>query len=157
MAVVDQALYYAYEVESHGDDANSGLIALLDQVDQVVSTIHARSPRAGFARLHSKGNHWTCARDSPRPRGRDEYQEGGNCNYIALTVQVRLVKYVRAKLAANPAHLRNPSRPLLDYALRPYPNDTISCKTRGTKYQCRTGGTSVEGRGRPKSDCLSKW
>lgn len=120
ISVVDQLLYYAHEAEIHEKKTNSALIAMLDQVDQVVRTIHARRPRAKFTVLSSTGNHWTCARDSPRPRGLDEYHEGGNCNYIALTVQARLVKYVRHKLAANPAQLRKPGRPLLDYALRPH-------------------------------------
>lgn len=120
ITVVDQLLYHAHEAETHDHNTNPALIAMLDQVDQVVRTIHARSPRGKFASLLSTGNHWTCARDSPRSRGLDQYREGGNCNYIALTVQARLVKYVRAKLAANPAHLRKPGRPLLDYALRPH-------------------------------------
>lgn len=120
ISVVDQLLYYAHEAEIHDENTNLALIAMLDQVDQVVRTIHAQSPRAKFTILRSTGNHWTCARDSPRPRGLDEYHEGGNCNYIALTVQARLVKYVRHKLAANPAQLRKPGRPLLDYALRPH-------------------------------------
>lgn len=120
MTVVDQVLYHAHEAERQYDFSGSALIDVLDQVDEVVSTIHARSPRGNFARLLPRGNHWTCARDSPRARGLDEYREGGNCNYIALTVQARLVAYVRAKLAANPARLRKPGRPLLDYALRPH-------------------------------------
>lgn len=119
-SVVDQFLYYAHEAEIHDQSTNSALITMLNEVDQVVRTIHARSRRAKFTGLMSTGNHWTCARDSPRPRGLDEYHEGGNCNYIALTVQARLVKYVRHKLAANPAQLHKPGRPLLDYALRPH-------------------------------------
>lgn len=118
--IVDQVLYYAREAERHADTTGSAPVAVLDQVDQVVSTIHARSVRGNFARLLTTGNHWTCARDSPRARGLDEYREGGNCTYLALTVQAGLVTYVRAKLAADPARLRKPGRPLLDYALRPY-------------------------------------
>lgn len=100
---IDQALYYAHEAERHADTTSSALVAILDQVDQVVSTIHARNARGNFTGLITAGNHWTCARDSPRARGLDEYREEGNYNYLALTVQASLVTYVRAKLAANPA------------------------------------------------------
>ena len=64
-------------------------------------------------------NHWTHMRDSPAPRGYDEYREGGNCKFLALAVQARLVKYVRAKLDAEPSQIKKAGRPLLDYALRP--------------------------------------
>lgn len=118
--VVDQVLYYAREAERYAGIANSTLNAILDEVDEVVSAIHPQSPRGTLSRLINTENHWTCARDSPRARGLDKYDEGGNCNYLALTVQARIVTYVRAKLAANPGRLRKPGRPLLDYALRPY-------------------------------------
>jgi hypothetical protein len=69
-----------------------------------------------FARKIS--NHWTHARDAPKNQGFDKYVEGGRCNFLALAVQARLVKYVRAKLLAPPGSMRKPERPLLDYALR---------------------------------------
>lgn len=108
MALVDELLYYAHEVERHDDIEKLALFDVLDQVDQVVGTI-----------VQIGKNHWTHARDSPRARDADRYREGGKCNYLALTIQAGLVMYVRAKITADPRRLIKPGRPLLDYALRP--------------------------------------
>lgn len=109
IGLTDQLLYYAHEVEKrHPDDDSTPLVALLDELDRV---------NGHYARNIS--NHWTHARDTPRKQGFDKYVEGGRCNFLALTIQARLVKYVRAKLYATPGSLQKPGRPLLDYTLRP--------------------------------------
>ncbi|KAK4066779.1 hypothetical protein Trihar35433_7206 [Trichoderma harzianum] len=109
IAIVDELLYYAREVEKRDQQTESVLVDVLDEVDRV--NIH---------HLSSINNHWTHIRDPPTTRGYDEYREGGNCNFLALAVQARLVKYVREKLRASPMQLKNKrGRPLLDYALRP--------------------------------------
>lgn len=108
ISLTDELLYYAHEVEKRSESPESSLVDILDEVDKV-NTYHARS----------LNNHWTHARDSPRDQDFNIYREGGNCNFLALTVQARLVKYVRAKLQADPRCMLKTGRPLLDYALRP--------------------------------------
>ncbi|KAI0555886.1 hypothetical protein F4679DRAFT_578007 [Xylaria curta] len=108
IGLTDELLYYAHEVEKRNKLEESPLVSLLDQLDEVNSH-HARYI----------SNHWTHARDSPAPRGLDEYYEGGQCNFLALTVQARLVKYVRTKLQTDQRNIQKRGRPLLDYALRP--------------------------------------
>jgi len=106
--LTDELLYYAYETEQMDQNPVSSLVDVLDEVDRV-NTHYA----------HGARNHWTHARDEVGELGLDVYREGGKYNFLALTVQARLVKYVRAKLDANPKNLRKGGRPLLDYALRP--------------------------------------
>lgn len=106
IGLVDELLYYAHELEQV--EMSSQLVKILDEVDRV-NCVHARNLR----------NHWTHARDSPVAVGLDEYREGGNCNFLALTVQARLVQYVRATLQSNRQRIQKRGRPLLDYALRP--------------------------------------
>lgn len=108
ISLTDELLYYAHEVEKRSQSPESSLVDILDEVDKV-NTYHARS----------LSNHWTHARDSPRDGPYNNYREGGNCNFLALTVQARLVKYVRVKLEADPRCMMKNGRPLLDYALRP--------------------------------------
>jgi len=108
--ILDELLYYAYEAERRNPSPDFTLVDALDEVDKV-NRYHAS--QSGMR------NHWTHLRDPPRPRGYDEYREGGSCNFLALAVQARLTKYVRAKLDADPKSLHKPGRPLLDYALRP--------------------------------------
>jgi hypothetical protein len=109
IGLTDELLYYAREVEKRSKlQEEAPLVCLLDQLDKV-NSYHARNI----------SNHWTHARDSPAPRGLEEYYEGGQCNFLALAVQARLVKYVRAKVQANPCNMQKRGRPLLDYALRP--------------------------------------
>lgn len=109
IALTDELLYYAREAEIRCNaDQYKPMIAILDEVERVNSH-HARGIK----------NHWTHARDSPKPRGADEYKEGGNCNFLALTIQAHLVKYVRAKLQADSRRASKLGRPLLDYALQP--------------------------------------
>lgn len=108
IGLTDELLYYAYETERTDPSPTSSLVEVLDEVDRV-NTHHARGTR----------NHWTHARDAVVDRGYDMYREGDNYNFLALTVQARLVKYVCAKLEANPNNARKGGRPLLDYALRP--------------------------------------
>ncbi|KAI0975368.1 hypothetical protein F4678DRAFT_420102 [Xylaria arbuscula] len=108
IGLTDELLYYAHEIEKRSDVEETFLVLLLDELDRVNSR-HARNVT----------NHWTHARDSPASRGLDKYSEGGNCNFLALMVQARLVKYVRAKIQADQSNLQKRGRPLLDYALRP--------------------------------------
>ncbi|KAF2795555.1 hypothetical protein K505DRAFT_416360 [Melanomma pulvis-pyrius CBS 109.77] len=109
IAFTDELLYYAREVEKRSSlEQETPLVRILDELD-TVNSYHARKI----------SNHWTHARDSPAPRGLDEYYEKGQCNFLALTVQARLVKYVRAKVRENPHIMQKRGRPLLDYALRP--------------------------------------
>lgn len=103
-AIVDEMMYYTREVELRDRDSNS---LVLDELDRV------NAAHTGNAR-----NHWTNARDPPKPKGL--FQEYGQCNYLALTIQSRLLLYMNEKLDANPDLLREKcGRPLLDYALRP--------------------------------------
>lgn len=108
--LTDELLYYADEVEKRRfEDEDTPLVAILDRLNRANSH---------FAQYIS--NHWTHARDLPRNQGYGKFVEGGQCNFIALAVQARLVKYVRAKLDAKPSRLQKGGRPLLDYALRPF-------------------------------------
>ncbi|KAL4876546.1 hypothetical protein BJY04DRAFT_210569 [Aspergillus karnatakaensis] len=116
IGLTDELLYYAREVEKRSaTQEESSLVPLLDELDRVNSH-----------RARNITNHWTHARDSPPSRGLDEYNEGGRCTFLALAVQARLVKYVRAKLEADPRRLHKQGRPLLDYALRPRRSTPIS-------------------------------
>ncbi|KAI0537254.1 hypothetical protein GGR58DRAFT_353751 [Xylaria digitata] len=123
IGLTDELLYYAREVEKKSIlQEETPLIGLLDELDKVNSH-HAR-------RI---ANHWTHARDSPAPKGCDEYYEGGQCNFLALAVQARLVKYVRAKVQANRRNMKKGGRPLLDYALRPRRITPISMPYHSTR------------------------
>jgi hypothetical protein len=109
IGLTDELLYYAREAEIRSKtEQQAHLTNILDELDRV-NSYHARGIN----------NHWTHARDSPKPRGFEEFREGGKCNFLALAVQARLVKYVREKLQANPRRMEKEGRPLLDYALRP--------------------------------------
>lgn len=106
IGLVDELLYYAHECEKI--EVSPDLIGILDEVDRV-NNLHAGKIQ----------NQWPQARDSPRPRGRDEYREGGNYNFLGLAIQARLVHYVEAKLLSDRSRIHKRGRPLLDYALRP--------------------------------------
>jgi hypothetical protein len=111
ISITDELLYYAREIELRvKDDQVSPTIAILDEVDRG-NTHHAR--------MCGLKNHWTHFPDMSIDPGVDVYFEGGSCNFLALTVQARLTKYVRAKLTQDPSQIRKRGRPLLDYALRP--------------------------------------
>ena len=100
IGLTDELLYYAHEMETrHPDVDDTPLVPVLDQLDRVNSH---------FARDIS--NHRTHARDSPSNQGYDRYVEGGRYNFLALTVQARLVKYVRAKLHAGPSCMQKRGR-----------------------------------------------
>jgi hypothetical protein len=112
IALVDELLYYAREAEKHPYCRHSEVSPvedILDAADRVNSSLMLKVMK----------NHWTHVRDPPRSRGLDEYRESGKCNFLALAIQARLFKYVRAKLEADPRRLVKPGRPLLDYALCP--------------------------------------
>lgn len=111
IGLTDELLYYAYETERRSDSLDTPLVDVLDELDRV-NSYHARNVR----------NHWTLARDSPSftfAEVENFYNEGDSCNFLALAVQARLVKYVRAKLKEDPRNMEKRGRPLLDYALRP--------------------------------------
>ena len=117
IGLTDQLIYYAHETEKRDEASEFPLVTVLDELDRV-NTYFARGMK----------NHWTHARDSAEPLGLDVYKEGGNCNFLALMVQARLTKYVRAKLEANPRYIQKRGRPLLDYALRPRRPTPITMK-----------------------------
>ncbi|EWG35843.1 hypothetical protein FVEG_14572 [Fusarium verticillioides 7600] len=90
MGLVDELLYCAREAENHElyEHQHASPVAdILDQVD-AVNTLLMKKSRA-------VRNHWIHARDPPAPRGLGEYNEGHRHNWIALTIQARLVKYMR--------------------------------------------------------------
>ncbi|KAI0414753.1 hypothetical protein F5X98DRAFT_348474 [Xylaria grammica] len=123
IGLTDELLYYAREIEKRSNaQEDTPLVPLLDELDLVNSR-------------HAKGisNHWTHVRDSPAQRGLDGYSEGGRCNFLALAVQARLVKYVRAKLREDPRKIQKGGRPLLDYALRPRRITPISMPYHSTR------------------------
>jgi hypothetical protein len=107
--IVDELLYYAHESEKQSCFQALALHEILEEVDRVSTELTGGSV----------GNHWTHIRDLPGARGLDEYREGQHCNFLALAVQARLTKYVKAKLDGEPGLLNKRGRPLLDYALRP--------------------------------------
>lgn len=109
--IVEELLYYANEIEKRNPskEALYHLTAVLDELDNA-STRHYEQ---------SLGYHWTSLRPPSRKRDDDEYREGGNYNFLALTVQARLTKYLTSKITQDPTRLRKSGRPLLDYALRP--------------------------------------
>ncbi|KAI0521935.1 hypothetical protein F5B22DRAFT_643516 [Xylaria bambusicola] len=108
----DEVLLYAHEFEKMDSlEEETILVPTLDELDRVIS-------------YHVCDNdwHWTNERQF-HYMGRHlvwEYEEGGQCNFLALAVQARLVKYVRFKLAADQRNMIKLGRPLLDYALRPF-------------------------------------
>lgn len=113
ISITYELFNYAREVELRvKDDDISPTIAILDEVNRV-NTYHAR--------VRGQATQWTQFLEIPIDRGVDAYFEGGSCNFLALTVQARLTKYVRAKLTQDPSQIRKRGRPLLDYALRPLP------------------------------------
>ena len=102
--LVDAIMFYVHEVEI---EQKAPQIRLLEQLDRVVSDYAD----------NDMDYHWTNARDSPRGLYFDEYNYN---SFLALTIQSRLVLYVKEKLDNNPNLLRaKRGRPLLDYALRP--------------------------------------
>lgn len=129
-------MYYAHEVEVGTKCTTAGETVLITPSDTVdaVNMHHARKIR----------NHWTHIRDSPRGRGLDQYREGGNCNFLALTVQARLVKYVHAKSRSNPQLMQKPGRPLPDYALRPLRNTPIDMPFHSSREEASIDVAMVE-------------
>lgn len=108
IGLTDELLYYAHEFEKRNESPETSLGDILDELNKVNNHHYC------FSR-----NHWTNLRDSPMAVNFNQCREGGKCNFLALTVQARLVKYVHAKLQADPSVIMKPGRPLLDYALRP--------------------------------------
>ncbi|KAI0159875.1 hypothetical protein GGR52DRAFT_576619 [Hypoxylon sp. FL1284] len=103
---MDELFYYAHEQEKLGE--SSELVDILDEADRV-SSIHEDNIY----------NYWILAGDLPTDGHFEKCPEEGNCNFLALTVQARLVNYVREKLRADRRKIQKRGRPLLDYALRP--------------------------------------
>lgn len=144
--LTDELLCYVYQLEQTDNRLpEDDLVDLLDDLDDTNSINFDYTNSSHFDHT---SNHWTNVRDWPRGHGSDRYVEGGQCNFMALAVQCRLLRYVRSELEATTAagsgtgtggaraprivndlpspHDRHPSRglykkgrPLLDYALRP--------------------------------------
>lgn len=104
--IVDEILYYAYELEQLGQSASQ--FPLLDEIDRVMS-IHAKEERV----------HWTHGRDSPSNTTYVRWIERGHCSYLGLATQARLRHYIEYALDQEPTQITKKGRPLLDYALRP--------------------------------------
>ncbi|KAL4928882.1 uncharacterized protein BDV17DRAFT_263032 [Aspergillus undulatus] len=104
--LVDEFLYYAYELEQLGQAASQ--FPLLDEIDRVM-TIHAKAEHV----------HWSNGRDSPTNTTYVQWVERGHCSYLGLATQARLLHYVEYVLDRDPSQLKKKGRPLLDYALRP--------------------------------------
>lgn len=103
-SLVDALMFYVHEVEI---EQKAPQTRLLEQLDRVI-TDYAD---------HDMVYHWTNARDSPTGLYFNEHNYN---SFLALTVQSRLVLYVKQKLDSRPDLLRAKNgRPLLDYALRP--------------------------------------
>jgi len=122
--LTDEIFYYAYENEKSDQSPASSLVEELDEVDRFV-TYHT-----GVTKIP-----WTHIRPQNGSSG-DMYQWGDNYNFLAVTVQARLVKYVRAKLDANPSSVRKDGRPLLGFALHPR-------RPMGTQYRIYHNDQSV--------------
>lgn len=102
-SLIDALMFYAHEVEI---EQKVPQIRLLDQLDRVISD-YADNDMFYY---------WTNARDPPIGLYFDEYNYN---SFLALTVQNRLILYIKEKLDNKPNLLRAKSgRPLLDYALR---------------------------------------
>ncbi len=103
-SLIDALMFYAHEFEIM---QKTPQISLLDQLDRIIS---------GYAE-NEMVYHWTNARDSPAGL---YFEERNHNSFLALTIQNRLILYVKEKLDKTPNLLRNKKgRPLLDYALRP--------------------------------------
>ncbi|KAH7084087.1 hypothetical protein FB567DRAFT_445409 [Paraphoma chrysanthemicola] len=134
IALTDELLYYAYEVERMGiAEHTKALVPLLKELDRVNSYYGRRV-----------SNHWTHVRDSPPAQGLDEYREGGKCNFLALAIQARLVNFVSSELEADPQLIRKQGRPLLDYALRPRRMTPISMPYHSDRYDPSVNVDMVE-------------
>jgi len=102
--LIDALMFYVHKVEV---EQKRPQVKLLEQLDRVISDYAD----------HDMAYHWTNARDPPTGLYFDEFNKN---SFLALTVQSRLVLYVKEKLDKNPNLLHAKSgRPLLDYALRP--------------------------------------
>ena len=105
-SLVDEFLGYAKRLDME-DEADTELI---EEVDRVAT--------AYFKKFGP--NHWTNARESLFEPNFDEW---GQCSFLALAIQAKLTKFVGLKLRAGGMHTlgqKKQGRPLLDYALRPY-------------------------------------
>ena len=103
-SLIDALMFYVHEVEI---EQKAPQTRLLEQLDRVISDY------ADIDMVY----HWTNARDRPTGLYFDEHNYN---NFLALTVQSRLILYVNQKLENKPNLLSaKKGRPLLDYALRP--------------------------------------
>ena len=123
-ALVDELLYYAYELEQQQQPQPSPLplhfqFTLLDEVDRVMRIHSADAPE-----------HWTNRRVSTTTNPQyTQALEKGHCSYLGLAIQARLRLYVSHVLDSPHANTKTTTkrkktkkkkgRPLLDYALRP--------------------------------------
>ena len=104
--LVDDFMHYSHEIEKAGGTLN---IASIDALDHAVSMYI--NP--------NQGPHWTNWTDNGSSEIFDEY---GQKTFLAFAVEEPLLQYVANKLDAQPQMIREKrGRPLLDYALRPWP------------------------------------
>lgn len=95
--LTDELLCYVYQLEQTDCRlSEQDLVNLLDDLDATNSE-----------HFKHTANHWTNVRDWPRDHGFDRYAEGGNCNFMALAVQCRLLRYVRSELNATSNPIAN--------------------------------------------------
>ncbi|KAL5342012.1 hypothetical protein BJX70DRAFT_395371 [Aspergillus crustosus] len=104
--IVDEILYYAYQLEQTGDPLPQ--FELLDELDKPMC-IHAKGERV----------HWTNGRSPPPDTGLVRWMERGCCSYLVLAIQMGLRHYVEFAVSRDPATMSKKGRPLLDYALWP--------------------------------------
>lgn len=115
IALTDELLCYVYQLEQTDSRLpEADLVDLLDDLDDTNST-----------HFDYTSNHWTNVRDWPRGHGSDRYFEGGQCNFMALAVQCRLVRYIRSELKATAASRVGADGPRATRTIRgePSPHD----------------------------------
>jgi hypothetical protein len=101
--LVDEAIYYAHQSELNGEPYE---LSTLDELDMAM---------ASHTSHWGTMVHWTNLRDTLKG-----FHDCGQCTFLALAVQSRLVTYVNDKLSHDPQLLNaKRGRSLLDYALRP--------------------------------------
>ncbi|KAF2009153.1 hypothetical protein BU24DRAFT_468146 [Aaosphaeria arxii CBS 175.79] len=109
MSLTLRLLNYAQEAAKNtSSTAIRILVAVLDEADRV-NTYHARHFEfhwTSYYRLSSTNDTWP---------------KDGNYNFLALAVESHLVFYVRSKLEEDPSNMNKCRRPLLHYAVHPFP------------------------------------
>lgn len=99
IAFTDELLCYVYQLEQ--TDSRLPENDLMDLLDDLDATNSTHFDYTTSTHLEYTSNHWTNVRDWPRGQGNDRYIEGGQCNFMALAVQCRLVRYVRSEMKST--------------------------------------------------------